>query len=161
MTELDARQLAEFHHRSYSAVDGLWFLKVEEKYGFDVALEINTEVWKVMPKIQARKLKSTLNKENGIEALLECLTPKLISNGFTFRVEKDKQQSGFCIIIDRCPVHDLMVKSGRENLSEKIGNLTCNAEYSVWASEFGEDISFELQCRICKGSESCIFHFSH
>jgi len=159
--ELNDKQIAEFYYRSYTAVDGLWFMKVEEKYGFDAALEVDNEVWKVLPKIQARMLKSIGKMETGMEALFECFTTKLTLDGFTFKAEKSKHDSGFRIIIDGCPWYDVMVKSGRENLSEKVGTRICNTEYSVWASEFDDNISFELQCQICKGSESCILQFTH
>lgn len=161
MIELNDKQIAEFCYQSYTAVDGLWFMKAEEKYGFDTALEIDNEVWKVLPKIQARMLKSMGKIEDGMEALFHCLTTKLTLDGFRFETEKTGNDGSFKVIIDRCPWHDLMVKSGRENLSEKVGNLICNTEYSVWASEFGNDICFELQRQICKGSESCILQFSH
>jgi len=50
--KLTDKEIAEYLHRCYTAVDGLMFVKVEEKYGFDVAPNIDEEVWKVMPKIQ-------------------------------------------------------------------------------------------------------------
>ena len=71
MTDLSLQQVADYFNRSYKAVDGLWFMKVEEKYGFDSALELDNEVWKVMPKIQARMIKSFLGLENGSDALLK------------------------------------------------------------------------------------------
>jgi hypothetical protein len=58
MIQLTPEQIAEYYHRSYTVVDGLWFMKIEEKYGFDAALDIDKEVWKVFPKMQARLLKS-------------------------------------------------------------------------------------------------------
>lgn len=161
MIELSDKQISEFCHRSYTAVDGLWYMKVEEKYGFDAALEIDNEVWKVLPKIQAGMLKSIGKMENGMEALFECLTTKLVLDGFTFKTEKTEDGSGFRVIIDRCPWHDLMVKSGREHLSGKVGSRICNTEYSAWASEFNESVCFELQSQICEGSESCQLQFSH
>ena len=161
MMELNDKQIAEYCYRSYTAVDGLWFMKIEEKYGFDAALDTDNEVWKVVPKIQARILKSFKKMEGGIEALFECLTTKFTIEGYAFKTEKTKNGSGFRIIIERCPWHNLMVKSGRENLSGKVGTCICNTEYSVWASEFDEKISFELQCQICKGSEFCVLEFTH
>ena len=161
MIQLNDKQIAEFCHRSYTAMDGLWFMKVEEKYGFGAALEVDNEVWKVLPKIQARMLKSMAKMENGIEALFECFTTKLTLDGFTFKAEKTGDGNGFRITIEKCPWLDLMVKSGRENLAGKVGTRICNTEYSVWASEFGEDICFEMQSQICKGAESCILQFSH
>lgn len=160
MIQLNDKQISEFYYRSYTAVDGLWFMKVEEKYGFSAALEIDDEVWKVLPKIQSRMLKFMGNMGNGMEALLECFATKLTLDGFTFKVERTGDDSGFRVIIERCPWLDLMVKSGRENLSEKVGTLICNTEYSVWASEFDDNICFELQAQICKGSQFCILQFS-
>ncbi|MFC2003792.1 DUF6125 family protein [Chloroflexota bacterium] len=161
MIELNDKRIAEYLHRSYTAVDGLWFMKVEEKYGFDEALEVDNEVFKVLPRIQARVLKSIGNKETGMEALFECFTAKLTLDGFTFKAKRIKHNSGFKIIIDRCPWYNLMVKSGRTNLSEKVGTRICNTEYSVWACEFDDNISFEMQCQICTGSKFCILQFSH
>ena len=160
MIELDGERMAEFYRRSFTSADGLWFMKVEEKYGFDNALEIDNEVWKVMPKIQARMLKSKGKLETGMEALFECFTTKLNLDGFSFSTES-KNGDGFKIVIDKCPWHDLLVKSGRGDLSEKIGPHICNTEYSVWASEFNDNISYELQGQICQGAAFCTLQFSH
>src|SRR4030042_4451976 len=158
MIELTKKQIAEYFHRSYSAVDGLWFMKIEEKYGFDVALDIDNEVWKVFPKIQARLLKSMGKLGDGIDALFEAITTKLNLEGFSLKSEK--VDDGFKIVLNNCHWHNLMVKSKREALSGKVGTLICNTEYSVWASEFGENIKFELKHQICTGSNSCILKFA-
>jgi hypothetical protein len=158
--KLNDKQIAEYLLRCFTAVDGLWFMKLEEKHGFDTALEIDNEVWKVMPKIQARMLKSMGNLGNGIEALFDCLTTKLALEGFTFKTEKIDNPRGFRIIIEKCPWFELLVKSGRENLAEKLGNTICNTDCSTWASEFGDNIKFELQSQICKDSKHCILQFS-
>ncbi|MFC1926859.1 DUF6125 family protein [Chloroflexota bacterium] len=159
--ELNDKQIAEFWHRSYTTVDGLWFMKVEEKYGFRTALEVDNEVWKVLPKIQARMLKSLAKAGDGIETLFECITTKLELEGFVFDAEKDEDNTNFNVTVKRCPWHDLLVKSGRTELSGDVGSVICNTEYSVWASEFGDNICFDLQGQICKGSESCVLSFSH
>jgi hypothetical protein len=138
-------------------VDGLWFMKVEEELGFDKALEIDNEVWKVIPKIQARMLKSLMKMEYGLDALFQCFTTKLTIDGFKYKSEK--RGSCFTVIIEKCPWNDLMVKSGRENLSGKVGTRICKTEYAVWATEFNENINFEMQDQICNGSVSCILKF--
>jgi len=158
MIQLTPEQIAEYYHRSYTVVDGLWFMKIEEKYGFDAALDIDNEVWKVFPKMQVRLLKSLGKTGDGIDALFECLTTKLTLEGFKFKADKNDSRS-FKITINDCPWHNLMVKSGREKLSGKVGTLICNTEYSTWASEFGEKIRFELGEQICQGSKTCILQF--
>ncbi len=159
MIRLSDKQIEEYFHRSYTTVDGLWFMKIEEKYGFDVALDIDNEVWKVMPKIQARFLKSLGRMGDGIDRLFECLTTRLSLEGYELKADKTGSGDGFKITISVCPWHNLMIKSGREKLSSKIGTLICNTEYSVWASEFGSNIKYELKNQICKGSQHCIVRF--
>jgi predicted ArsR family transcriptional regulator len=158
MIELTQKQIAEFFHRSYTAVDGLWFMKIEERYGFDAALDIDNEVWKVFPKIQARLLKSMGKLGSGIDALYEALTTRLKLEGCEFKAEKTDLT--FTITINNCPWHNLMVKSKREALSGKVGTLICNTENRAWASEFGDNIKFELKDQICTGSKSCILKFT-
>ena len=157
MGSLTDRQVAEYFHRSYKAVDGLWFMKVEDKYGFNAALDIDKEVWKVLPKIQARMIKSMLGKSEAQVTLLESLAVKLSLEGFKFKAEQDKR--GFRILISDCPWHNLMTKSGREKLSGAVGTAICNIEYSVWASEFDENMEFTLETQKCKGSKQCILNF--
>jgi hypothetical protein len=157
MGSLSDEQVAEYFRRSYKAVDGLWFMKVEEKYGFDSALQVDMEVWKVMPKIQARMIKSFLQLDKGEAALLDGLKAKLALEDFKFNVEQG--ENGFRIRISDCPWHNLMVKSGREKLSAKVGETICNVEYSVWASEFDEKMQFTLSAQKCKGSECCLLDF--
>ena len=158
MKYLTNRQIIEFFSRSYKASDGLWFMKVEEKYGFNVALEIDKEVWRVMPKIQARMIKAMLRKSEGEATLLKSLTTKLTLEGFKFEVEQ--KENRFQIRISDCPWHNLMVKSGRERYSEKVGTAICNIEYSVWTSEFDENMQFTLHAQKCKGSKYCQLTFN-
>ena len=156
MNDLTDRQREEYFHRSYAAVDGLWFMKVEEKCGFDAALEIDEAVWRVLPKIQARMLKAMLKLEFGLEGLQEAIRTRLSLEGFEFEIENDG--CGFLVIISRCPWHDLLIKSGRDGISERVGDIICGLENSVWASEFGE-MGFEREERICQGNEMCVMRF--
>ncbi len=157
MVYLRNKQIAEYFHRSYKAVDGLWFMKVEEKYGFDTALQVDREVWKVMPKIQARMIKSMQEIGKGEIALLKSLETKLTLEGFKFKVEQ--VEKGFKIQVSDCPWHNLMVRSGRKKVSDKVGTTICNIEYSIWASEFVENMQFSLTAQKCSGSESCVLNF--
>jgi hypothetical protein len=157
MINLTGDQKIEFLRRSYTAIDGLWFLKIEEKYGFDAALEIDREVWRVFPKVQARLLKSMTGQDSGLDALLDCYTARLALENFTFYTEKSND--GVKIIIGKCPWHEIMVKSGREKLSGRIGDAICQTECAAWAKEFGENLRFLSEGRICKGDRECILRF--
>jgi hypothetical protein len=134
-------------------------MKAEEKYDFDAALELDAKVWQVMPKIQARMLKTLADSGNGLKDLLECLATKLALEDFSFTTEDNTDTGNFSVIISNCPWHNLMVKSNREHLSNKIGSLVCQNEYEVWAKEFGADIFFKLDGQICAGAGCCILRF--
>jgi len=155
---------AEYYHRCYKAADGLWFVKTEERYDFDTALEIDLEVWKVMPKIQARFIKEKLETGEGLEALALCFSQKLELDGFVFQTERHLKDGRLTVLqfhISTCPWHDILIRSGREHLSHKIGGVICSIEYGVWASEFGKDIDFSFgDNRICGGDVSCVLNFS-
>jgi hypothetical protein len=157
---LDDKQKIQYLKLSYSDVDGLWFMKTEEQYGFKQALNIDNEVWKVMPKIQARFLKSIYGLDKGIEALQRCFTEKLLMDGCEFQAETDKQKYCLRITILKCHWYDLIFKSGRDSVAQDVGNLICNTEYSGWAHEFGENIAFEFGSQICCGSKSCVLLFN-
>ena len=144
-------------------MDGLWFVKTEEMSGFNTALELDREVWKVMPKIQARFIKEKLEAGEGLVALGMCFSKKLKLDGFEFQIKEQKDDgsiTGVSFIISRCPWHDILIKSKRGHFSDKIGGVICGTEYKVWASEFGKDIRFSFgESRICRGNQCCILSF--
>ena len=94
-----------------------------------------------MPKIQTRLVKFMLNLNKDAACLLKSLE-KARLEGFRFAVKKT--EAGFSIQISDCPWHKLMLKSGREGISEKVGTTICNVEYCVWTSEFDKSIYFVL-----------------
>jgi hypothetical protein len=154
---LTDKQIIEYFNRSFKAADGLWFMKVEEKYGFDSALEIDKKVWAIVPKIQARMIKTMLTLGNTEADLLVSLESKLSMEGFKYKVKKRK--SGFQIQICECPWHNMMIKSGREKYSGKVGSEICSIEYSVWIHEFDKNIQIKIQTKKCQGSNFCNLDF--
>ncbi len=160
MIDLTSEQTIEYWRRSHDTVDGLWFMKIEERYGFDTALGIDDEVWKVLPKIKARMLKSMGGLADGVAGLFEAIVTKLRLEGFTFEAERADDGSAFRIVITDCPWHKVMIRAGREHLSGRVGTLICTSEYSVWAAEFGDDLTFELADHICEGSPTCVLKFT-
>lgn len=162
------KDIQEYLYRNYTKADGLWFVKVEELYGFDKALEIDREVWKVLPKLQAKFIKKILFEamqkdgngdiQTAKTLLFEALKIKLFLEKFEFKVGKSK--SGPSVTILRCPWHEIMVKSQRENLSEKIGSTICTIEYAAFAAEFYPGVVLDIGSKLCSGNDSCNFKFS-
>jgi hypothetical protein len=160
MIDLSSDEIIEYWRRSHDTADGLWFMKVEEKYGFDAALDIDDQVWTVLPKIKARMLKSMGGLENGISGLFEAVVTKLHLEGFTFEARMADEGTAFKVIITDCPWHHVMIKSGREHLSAKVGVRIDTTEYAAWAAEFGDGLAIEFGDRICEGCRTCVFKFT-
>lgn len=158
--ELSVEQTAQYLHRSYTAVDGLWFVKIEEQFGFDKALELDEQVWQIMPKIQARNIKQLTGLSSGIDDLREAFQAKLTIDGFDFTIDNDQHDPAFTVSIKTCPWHEILKNCGRADKSEKIGSVICNAEFKGWAEEFGDNITYELCDRICKGDDLCVVKYS-
>jgi hypothetical protein len=116
-----------------------------------------------MPKIQARFIKKKLTKDSGLDDLMECLSQKLLLDEFEFEAKKDTDNGktiGIEFEISTCPWHEILIKSRREHLSDRIGGVICGEEYKVWAKEFGDNIRFSFgDTRICRGSKCCFLSF--
>ncbi len=153
MLKLTDQQIAEYFKRSYMAVDGLWFVKLEERFDFDTALDLDDVVWQIMPKIQARKLKSLVPMKEGLDGLLDGFTTKMTLEGYTY--ETSRNEDGFEISVTQCPWYDIMVNAGRRHIAEKIGSRICTTEAKTWAAEFGKNIAFSLTGQLCHASPSC------
>jgi hypothetical protein len=148
-------------------------MKVEEVLGFEEALRLDEAVWMILPKIQARTLKSMMHLPEGLAGLEQALSARLAMEGFEFRMEP--QEDGLAVIVKRCPWHDMMIKSGRGALSDRVSDIICRVENSVWASEFygengmpdegevlegeGHKIGFQREERICRGEKRCVLRF--
>jgi len=159
MMQLSKKQMEQYLRKSYSAVDGLWFVKLEEKFGFEAALDRDKEVWKVMAKIQSRALRSILAGPAG-EApdLRKSFSAKLALDGFQF-VARTLKRGGFVMIVRTCPWYEILVKAGRQECAERIGAAICGCEYAVWAQEFGDTYAMDLESRICQGDNVCRINF--
>ncbi|MDO9558240.1 MAG: DUF6125 family protein [Syntrophales bacterium] len=155
---MDPQILSEYFKRCFLAVDGLWFMMLEKTDSFDKALEVDSMVWKILPKIQARKIKELFGVETATEEdLISALKFKMDAEDFVS--ELSKKDSQIDITIKECPWFTLLKEANREHLAGKIGESICTVEYGIFAREFMEDIDFEVTSRLCTGSEACSFMF--
>ena len=158
--QLTPEQITDYLHRSYTAVDGLWFRMVEDRFGFDTALQLDHDVWRVLPKIQARTLKKLLNLSTGLQDLYQAFTTKLTLDRFQFTAQMQPDNLAFTIEITQCPWLALLEKANRTHLAATIAERICTAEYTTWAAEFGTNITVQNPCQLCKNHPACTLTFS-
>ncbi len=144
--------LIEYLRRSYTAVDGLWFVMVEEAHDFDHALALDERVWQILPKIQARKAREVLGiTGNSLAELTACFRLKLEADGHMFRV--DEVPDGVVFVVTRCQWRELLRASGREHLEERISSVIWPTELAGWCAEFGDEFEFEYLDEIGEDEE--------
>lgn len=147
-------QIADFLRRSYFVVDGLWFMKTEEKHGFDEAMDQDEAVWEVMAKIQARKARQLLGIEGDtVEDLVRAFQLKLAAEGYEFSVEYSEDEVK--LLIGVCPWYEVLKSSGRSHIAETIADRICAREFAGWTKEFSTGITFEITDRLCVSSDKC------
>lgn len=145
--KIPEKQLADFiflHLRNMWAVDGLYYLGIEEKYGTDIATEIDRKVWETMGKIEARRLKELLRiKGNDLPSMLKALQ----YSGWALDLE-DKE-----IIIDSEKGIIRNVKCRVQNTRKKKGLNEFGCKPVRWgflksfANEFNPNII--VNCKVC------------
>jgi len=155
----DDAKRAEYFRRSYEAIDGLWFMILEEEFDFERALEFDRRVWRIVPKIQCRKVRELLDiKGVGLDALSAALAAKF---GFEdTECAANRNGNVLEVVLMECPWFDLMKKSGREHLAGRVGETICGTEYPAWAAECGCSPKVDIKSRICDGGEKCVMEFS-
>jgi hypothetical protein len=130
--------------RNMWAVDGLYYLGIEEESGTKAATEIDRKVWEVMGKIEARKLKDFLDlKGDDIPIMMNALQ----YSGWALDLE-DKE-----IIIEKERGIFRNVKCRVQNTRLKKGLVEFGCKHVRWgylkafAKEFNPDI--EVNCNVC------------
>lgn len=154
---LSVEQIEEYLYRSYTRVDGLWFVLTEERFGFDAALALDEAVWKVLPKIQARLLQAQLKLTRDLKGLTAAVRAKLTLDRYRF--VETPTPNGLQIELSGCPWHELMIQSGRQELSDRIGGVICSAELPAFAREFGCACVPPGESRLCRNGTPCVFRF--
>jgi len=155
----DDHLLVEYLRRAYHAVDGVWFMKVEEALGFEQALDVDRQVWAILAKIQARKARELTGcPGNTPPELLRCFRLKLTADGHQF--EASLTADGIAVLIRGCPWLELLRKSNRQELAARIAQTICPTEGSVWCAEFGGEYEFTMPRMACAGEDACEMRFT-
>ncbi|MFO8050075.1 MAG: DUF6125 family protein [Thermoplasmatota archaeon] len=103
--------LTFMHLRNMWAVDGLYYLGIEERFGTDAATEIDAFVWKIMGKIEARKIKKLFELGDDLDSMIKGLK----FSGWAMDLE-DKEweevQDGMLLRNIKCRIQETRIKDG-------------------------------------------------
>ena len=140
-------KLADFvfmHLRNMWAVDGLYYLFIEEKFGIKDATEIDKKVWEIMGKIEARKIKEFFDiKGRDIPSIMKALS----FSGWSMDLEDKEiniQKNKGIIRNISCRVQNTRLRKGLSEFGCKpirLGFLTS------FAKEFNPEV--KVKCIVC------------
>lgn len=149
--ELPKKKLADFiflHLRDMWAVDGLYYLGIEEKWGTQAATEIDRKVWEIMGKIEARRLKKLFDiTGDDITSMMKALQ----YSGWALDLE-DKE-----IIVenDKGIIRNVKCRVQNTRLQKGLDEFGCKPVrwgfLKSFAKEFNPNIV--VQCNICPPDE--------
>ena len=132
------------HLRNMWSVDGLYFLEIEKKYGTEIATDIDKNVWEIMGKIEARRIKNLFDfKNNDLNCLLKCL--KL--SGWTLDLE-DKE---FIVHKDKIIIQNSKCRIQNTRIKKGLSEFPCKKVRFGFLKSFAEEINPKIQvnCIVC------------
>jgi len=140
-------KLADFifmHLRDMWAVDGLYYLGIEEESGTEAATEVDRKVWAVMGKIEARKIRALFDiTGDNIYSMIKGLR----LSGWTLDLE-DKE-----IIVedDHAIVRNVACRVQNTRIKKGLCEFGCKPVrwgfLKAFAKEFNPDII--VNCNVC------------
>jgi len=160
LTKEELLELLKIYAKNWLAHDGCWFLSVEEKFGLETAIEMDTESWRKFTVIEARRLIEffELGKNSGIEGLQKALKFRLYStlNEDEIIVEGNTLEYR----VKTCRVQSARRKKGLKDFPCKSVGIV---EYGLFGKTIDE--RFEMECVSCPPDISnpvyyCIWRFS-
>ncbi|MBU0496729.1 MAG: hypothetical protein KKC68_00370 [Candidatus Thermoplasmatota archaeon] len=147
LSKLPKETLPDFilmHLRNLWAVDGLYYLGIEQRWGTPQATEVDQQVWQVMGKIEARRLKELLQiTKNDIPTMMHTLQ----YSGWALDLE-DKEieiSPTKAIIRNRtCRVQNTRLKKGLKEFG-------CKPVRKGYLESFAQEFNPHIQvtCTVC------------
>jgi hypothetical protein len=142
----DLLELARVYAKNWLAHDGCWFLAAEQKYGMDVAIELDIASWQNFTIIEARRLIDflQLGEKSGIEGLKKALRFRLYATINEDEISVSEDGKTLEYRVKTCRVQSARRSKGLEDFPCKSVGIV---EYSNFAKTI--DGRFDTECTSC------------
>lgn len=136
-----------------TAIDGLWFLEVEKKIGFEDAFAIDIDVWKRYGAIMIHRIKNALSiEDNSLESFLQVFEILSEIDGTKFEIA-EKSADEAVLKIKFCPWWENLKHSKREMVVRC--DVVDRAIYPEWIKAFNPDYELLLTKSLPEGHDVC------
>ena len=147
INNISKEKIAEFiflHLRNLWAVDGLYYLGIEEQFGTEAATEIDRKVWEVMGKIEAKRLKNFFKiKGNNLNSVIKALSYSSWALDLEDK-ELEIQENKIILRNVKCRVQNTRKEKGLVEFGCKTVRF---GFLKSFVKEFNPDI--EVKCNVC------------
>ena len=142
---LSREDLMEVASRTYYTIDGLWFLAVEDAFGFETAFTMNQTVWQQAGPIMGKRLLKYIDTEGKqpLRVLMELLfADPLMQVHKPVVTELTASKAVFRCL--ECPIQSARLREGRGVYN---GIPGCSILYNAYAGTVDEHIT--TRCLAC------------
>ncbi len=145
MSKEELIQLLQDAAKNWLAHDGLWFRAVEDKFGFEAALDLDKKAWETFTVIEAKRIKKRLGLKpgSGIPGLVQALKFRLYAHINTQEILEQKKNR--CVFrMNTCRVQEARQRQGLTDFPCKTVGII---EYSGFAKTI--DPRIQTKCLVC------------
>ena len=144
-SQIPTEKLVELCSRTSYTIDGLWFTLVEEKFGLDVALEIDVEVWRRLCLIQAKRIPKyfPIDEGSSIRNLIKVIELDPLLAVYKPKAVKLTDNRAVLRLTD-CPPQKARIRDGR-------GEFPCKPVGVALFTSYAEviDPKVKVSCLTC------------
>jgi len=139
-------ELTKIYAKNWLAHDGCWFLSVEEKYGMQTAIEIDTRSWEKFTVVEAKRLIEflELGENSGIQGLKRALMFRMYATINEDEIVLSEDGETLEYRVKTCRVQAARRRKGLEDFPCKSVGIV---EYSLFAKTI--DSRFETETITC------------
>jgi len=158
----DLLELTRVYAKNWLAHDGCWFLAAEQKYGMDIAIELDTESWRQFTVIEANRIIEflQLGENPGLEGLKKALRFRLYATINEDEISFSEDNKTLEYRVKTCRVQAARRRKGLEDFPCKSVGMV---EYANFAKTIDE--RFATRCISCppgitNADYYCIWQFT-
>jgi len=138
-------KIIDMYAKNWLAIDGTWFLAAEERFGMDVAIDLDAQSWRRFSPLEARRIMREMGIKpgSGLEGLKMALQYRVYARLNRQSIE-DVDERRFIFRMESCRVQDARKRKGLPDFPcKKVGLV----EYSEFARTI--DPRIKTRCIAC------------
>ncbi len=134
-------KVIDVYAKAWQAMDSCYFLALEEKYGIDIAIEMDIEAWRRFSPIEARRIMREFGipKDSGLEGLKKALQYRVYAQLNKQNIE-DIDETRFIFRMEECRIQVARKRKG-------LADFPCKQVGLVEYTEFARTIDPRIKTR--------------